>query len=37
MDKITFQDATLKTQGYVTINGTNYEIIDSVYENRRKL
>lgn len=37
MDKITFQDATLKTQGYVTINGTNYEIIDSVYENGTEL
>lgn len=31
MDKITFTDATLKTQGYVTINGTNYDIVDTTY------
>lgn len=32
MEKISFQDATLTTQAYVTIDDKNYNVIDSVYE-----
>lgn len=32
MDKINFEDATLKTQAYVTVNGVNYDVVDSEYE-----
>lgn len=32
MEKINFTDATLKTQAYVTVDGNNYNVVDSVYE-----
>lgn len=32
MEKINFENATLKTQAYVTVGNTNYNVIDSVYE-----
>lgn len=32
MEKINFENATLKTQAYVTVGDTNYNVIDSVYE-----
>lgn len=32
MEKIKFKDGTLKTPGYVVIDGKTYEIVEAVYE-----
>lgn len=37
MNKISFEDGTLVTAGYVTIEGQNYEVNEAVYEGNTPL